>query len=249
VLFPLLALGLFVVLVAAARLGYWSGRRARDDEMERARAANWQTALLALAGLLIAFTFSMAESRFAARKQLVVAEANSIGTAYLRTRMVTDARGEELRALLRHYVDTRLAFVTAGADRQRIDEALRQSSALEDLIWSRVVAEGNAQPQSLMRSLLVQSTNDMFDAAAAHVASVESPLPPTVFIVLVLATAAAIASIGFSCGLEKRTSAHGMIVLPVLLGIVVLLVFDLANPRIGFMRVSDPTLIRLKHSM
>jgi hypothetical protein len=249
VFFIVIALGLFVILVVAARIGYWSGRRARDDDMERSRAATWQTALLALAGLLIGFTFSMAESRFDTRKQLLLAEANSIGTTYLRTRMLTDTSGEELRTLLRRYVDARLAFIGAGVDRQRIDETLRQSSALESQIWSRVVAVGQSQPTSLMASLLVQATNDMFDAGSAHAAAVERPLPPTVFMVLVLATAAAMASIGFSCGLEKRTSPHGMIVLPVLLGLVVLLVFDLAHPRLGFLRASDPILIQLKQGL
>jgi hypothetical protein len=249
VVFGVLALGLFGVLMASARLGYFAGQRARDDEMERSRAGTWQTALLALDGLLIGFTFSMAEARFDARKQLVLAEANAIGTAYLRTQIVDDASGEPLRALFRQYVDLRLQFLDAGPERRRIAEILRRSSVTEDQIWSRVSAVGRAQPQSLMASLFVQATNDMFDAAAAHVAAVESPLPLTVFAVLVLATAAAMASIGFSCGLEKRASAHGMIVLPVLLGIVVLLVFDLANPRLGFMRVHDPILLQLKRSM
>ena len=248
-LFAYFAFGLFVVLMAAARVGYWSGKRARDDDMERSRAATWQTALLALAGLLIGFTFSLAASRFDRRKELVLAEANAIGTAYLRTQMLTDATRDDLRSVFRQYVDARLAFVGAGADRRRMHEALRQSAALEGQIWSRVAAAGRAQPQSLMTSLLVQATNDMFDAAASHVAAVQSPLPPTVFAVLVLATAAAMASIGFSCGLEKRASAHGMIVLPLLLGMVVLLVFDLANPRLGFMRVRDPALVQLKGSL
>jgi hypothetical protein len=249
VVFASLAIGLFVILIAAARLGFWFGRRAPDDEMERSRAATWQTALLALAGLLIGFTFSMAESRFAARKQLVLAEANSIGTAYLRTQLLPGAAGAQLQALLRQYVDVRLGFVAAGADRGRMDETLRQSSALEGQIWAQVVAAARAQPQSHLTTLLVQAINEMFDAGSAHVAAVDSPLPPTVFLVLVLATSAAVAAIGFSCGLQKRSSTHGMIVFPVLLGIVVLLVFDLANPRLGFMRVRDPVLTQLKQSM
>jgi hypothetical protein len=249
VVFALGALVLFAVLVAASRIGYWLGGRARDDEMERSRAATWQTALLALSGLLIGFTFSMADSRFEARKQIVLAEANSIGTAYLRTRMIDDAAGEELRTLLRRYVDVRLGFEDTGVDRRRIAETLRQSSALENQIWSRTVLAARSDPHPLLANLLVQSVNDMFDAAAAHGAAVKSPLPPTVFAVLVLAVAAAMASIGFACGLEKRASMHGMIFLPLLLGTVVLLVFDLANPRIGFMRVKDPILVQLKRSM
>ena len=40
-----------------------------------------------------------------------------------------------------------------------------------------------------------------------------------------------------------------MFVLPLLLATVILLVFDLAHPRLGILRVKDPTLIRLKQSL
>lgn len=64
-LLAFVALGLFLFLPGASRVGFWLGQRARDDGTERARASTWQSALLALSGLLIGFTFSMAESRFA----------------------------------------------------------------------------------------------------------------------------------------------------------------------------------------
>ncbi len=142
------ALTLFAVLPAACWLGYGLGRRVPDDGIEKARTSTWQSALLALAGLLIGFTFSMAESRFTQRKQIVLAEANAIGTAYLRTRLLEDPSGSELRVLLRRYVYVRLAFVQAGADRRRIDAVLRESAALEDQIWSRVAAAARADRHS-----------------------------------------------------------------------------------------------------
>src|SRR5215467_9973212 len=116
----------------------------------------------------------MAQTPFDKRKQIVIAEANAIGTTYLRTRILDDPAGEELRALLHRYVDARLAFAEAGADRRQIDEALRQSSALEDQIWVRVVAAGRTDARPVMTSLLVKATNDMFDAASAHVAAIDS---------------------------------------------------------------------------
>jgi len=249
VLFSEVALGIFLVLPGACQFGYWLGRRARDDQIERSRASTWQNALLALAGLLIGFTFSMAEARFDARKKLLLNEANAIGTTYLRTQFLEPAQGEELRDLLRRYVDVRLAFIDAGSNLVRVDETLRQSSALEDQIWSRVAAIGRADDRSYMHGLLVQATNDMLDDAAEHVAAVDSPLPATVFLVLILATAAAMAVVGFGCGLEKRMSTHGMFVMPLLLAAVILLVLDLAHPRIGVIQLRDPALLRLKQSL
>ena len=130
-------IALFVALPAACQLGYWLGRRARvpKDETEKSHAGVWQAALLALAGLLIGFTFSMAQTRYDARKQIVLAEANDIGTTYLRTRLLDDAAGDPLRALLRRYVDARLAFAEAGATigRDRATPSRERSARGRDL--------------------------------------------------------------------------------------------------------------------
>jgi hypothetical protein len=240
---------LFVVLPGSCRLGYWIGRRVagRRDESARSHAAAWQASLLALAGLLIGFTFSMAQARYDARKQIVLGEANAIGTTYLRTHLLDNGPGEELRALLRRYVDARLAFAEAGGDRARIDELLRQSSVLADQIWTRVSAAGRADPTP-PTALLVSATNEMLDAAEAHLAALENPLPATVFLVLLLTTAVAMGAVGYECGLQGKRHALGMLVAPLLLAVVIALVFDLAHPRLGIIRVRDPILTRLRQS-
>jgi len=249
-MFLAVTIGVFTILPAACWLGYRLGRRARarQDETEKSHAAAWQAALLALAGLLIGFTFSMAQTRYDARKQIVLGEANHIGTTYLRTRLLDDTAGDPLRALLRRYVDARLTYAEAGDDKSRIEESLRESEALGDQIWSRVVAAGRADTHSTMTSLLVGSTNDMLDAAEEHLAAVANPMPPTVFLVLILVTAAAMATIGYECGLGGKMRLLGMLVMPVLLATVILLVYDIAHPRIGIVKVRDPILTRLKQS-
>jgi hypothetical protein len=246
----LLLAGLFVGLPASCQIGFRLGNRAaaRMDEGEKSHASAWQAALLGLAALLIGFTFSMAQARYDARKQIVLREANEIGTTYLRTRLLDDAHGEELRALLRRYVDARLAFAEPGLDQERIGTFLRQSSELSDQIWGRVAAVARAAP-SPITSLLVQSTNGMIDAGGEHLEALENPLPPTVFAVLILVTAVAMLAVGYGCGLESRMRVLGMFVAPVLLAAVIGLVFDLAHPRMGIIRVRDPILARLKQSL
>jgi hypothetical protein len=242
-------LGLFVVLPASCHIGYWLGRlaRVRRDDAEKTRAGVWQSALLALAGLLVGFTFSMAQARYDARKQIVLGEANDIGTTYLRTRLLDDAVGEPLRAQLRNYVDVRLAFAEAGGDRVLSKELSIQSSQLGEAIWQQVSAAARAD-RTPTTALLVQSTNDMLDAAEEQLAAIANPLPITVFLVLFLANAVAMASTGFVCALEGRRSTLGMLVMPVLLATVVSLTVDLAHPRIGIVRVNDPILRHLKDS-
>ena len=247
--FTWIVVGLYVALLGASQLGYWLGRRPRvpKDATEKSYAAVWHSALLALAGLLIAFTFSMAQARYDARKQIVLAEANAIGTAYLRTRLLDDAAGEPLRALIRRYVDARLAFGASGADEARTLQLMHESAALADEIWERVAAAGRADHSPTI-ALLVQSTNEMIDAGEEHFTAIANPLPMTVFLVLFFVTAVAMASTGFACAIEARRSVFGMIVMPLLLATVVCLIFDLAHPRIGIVRVHDPVLTRLKQS-
>jgi hypothetical protein len=248
-LYTLITIGLFIVLPAGAQLGYWLGRRARvpKDAVEKSHAGVWQSALLALAGLLIGFTFSMAQGRYEARKEIVLDEANAIGTAYLRTYLLDDGAGEPLRALMRRYVDARLAFAESGADKPRTLELMHETAALADEIWAKVAAAGRAD-RSAVTALLVNSTNEMIDAGEKHLAAIANPLPITVFFVLFLATAVAMASTGFVCALEARRSILGMIIMPLLLATVVALIFDLAHPRVGIVRVHDPILQRLKQS-
>ena len=69
------------------------------------------------------------------------------------------------------------------------------------------------------------------------------------FLVLILVTAAAMSAVGFACGLEKRAARHGMFVMPLLLAVVIVLVFDLAHPRLGIIRVTRSDLMRLKQSL
>jgi hypothetical protein len=243
------AIGLFTVLPVACAVGYRLGRRARarQDEAAKSHAAAWEAALLALTGLLIGFTFSMAQGRYDARKQIMLDEANAIGTTYLRTHLVDEARGNQLRKLLRGYVDARIAFTAAGGDRARAEETLRQSTTLGEHIWMEVSGAAHAD-RSPVTALLVQSTNEMFDASDEYLSSIANPMPRTVFLVLILVTAAAMAAIGYECGLEGKVRVLGMVVMPALLATVILLVFDLAHPRIGLTRIHDPILAKLKQS-
>ena len=241
---------LFLGLPVSCQLGYRLGLRAAPgmDEGEKSPASAWQAALLGLAALLIGFTFSMAQGRYDARKHIVLEEANDIGTTYLRTHLLDDARGEGLRALLRRYVDVRLAVAEPGLDWGQTEAFLRQSSQIVEQIWARVADAGRAE-HSPTAALLIQSTNAMIDAGEEHVEALENPLPTTVFVVLILVTAVAMLSVGYGCGLESRMRALGMFVAPVLLAAVIGLVFDLAHPRIGIIRVRDPILARLKKSL
>jgi hypothetical protein len=101
----------------------------------------------------------------------------------------------------------------------------------------------------LRTALLVTSTNEMIDVADKHLFALENPLPPTVFLVVILVSAVGMVSIGYTCGLGGKRIALGMLLMPVLLGAVIALVFDIAHPRLGLVRVQHEGLIRLKQNL
>src|SRR5512137_431463 len=127
------AAGLLVGMVLLLELGRHLGRRRQSKDEERARAGLGavEGAVFALLGLLLAFTFSGAASRFDARRQLIVEEANAVGTAWLRLDLLPANAQPELRDLFRRYLDSRLAVYQKLPDFQAARAELSNASALQ----------------------------------------------------------------------------------------------------------------------
>jgi len=138
----LLALGLFVAMIAMQELGHRLGDRVERLDPEGAHAGTGpvEGAVFALLGLLVAFSFSGAASRFDARRQLIVQEANDVGTAYLRLDFAPPAAQPELRDLFRRYLDTRLAVYRHLPDLAAARAELTKSEGLQQEIWAKSFA-------------------------------------------------------------------------------------------------------------
>ena len=124
--------GVFIVIllivVLSVEFGYRLGkyRRRRREEEKEAPLGTMVGATLGLLAFILAFTFGLAAARFDARRQLLLDEANAIGTTYLRAGMLPE-RGEEIRGLLRDYVRTRLEAVQSG----KLEEGIRRSEDIQ----------------------------------------------------------------------------------------------------------------------
>jgi hypothetical protein len=246
VLFWLLAVGLFLLLAGNHEIGFRLGRRTArtDDRADQART--WETEVLGLLGLLVAFSFSMAVSRFDVRRQLIVEEANAIGTTYLRTRLLPPSQAQPLRDLLRSYVDVRLEYYDAGADIARTRAAAGRAAALQEQIWSRVVAGATADPHATTVPLLVASTNEMIDLEAKRRAALFNHVPWTVLLIIVLVAMTAVGLVGYGSGLTGRRKAFGAGVMPLLIAAVVTLTFDIDYPRVGLVHLGQQSMLQLK---
>jgi hypothetical protein len=251
VAFWLLALAQLVVLLGSHELGHLIGRRmaGSQNQERRARSQNWEAEVVGLLGLLTAFSFGMAVARFDARRQLILEESNAIGTTYLRTQFLPDPAGPELRQLLRSYVDVRLEYHRAAADRARVLAAVQQSSKLQAQIWSRVVRGASADPRATTTALLVQSTNEMIDLEAKRRAALFNHVPWTVYLMIGLVAATAVGVMGYAGGLTGRRWSFAAFAMPMLISAVITLIFNIDHPRVGIVRLGQQSMIDLKDSM
>lgn len=155
-------IGLAVCLLVIAELGFRLGRAVGKASPERGSAAHVGAVLgglLGLLGLLLGFSFGIVESRYSARKALILDEANAIGTTYLRTALLPEEPARHLRSLLREYVDLRLSPATPDA----LQHAITHSGQIHDDLWRVAALIGKADPSSKVVGLFIESLNEVID--------------------------------------------------------------------------------------
>jgi hypothetical protein len=201
--------------------------------------------ILALLAFLLAVTMGMAADRFDARRSLVLAEANAIGTAYLRAGYLPEPASSQARELLRQYVPLRIVVTDANDLQADID----QSNAILTKLWT--VTEGVAKTNgSDVVALFVDSVNTTIDLHESRVtAGIYSRVPETVLLLLVSGAALSLGMVGYSAGLTGRRSLLSAVVLVIALGAVIMIVVDLDRPREGFIQVSQQPLLDLQQQI
>jgi hypothetical protein len=248
-----LALGLFFGMLGLLELGRRLGARrlAQDPDGIRMGAGAVEGAIFALLGLLIAFTFSGAASRFDTRRQLVVQEANAIGTAYLRLDLLPAATQPTLRDLFRRYLDSRLEVYRTLPDLAAAQEALGKSAKLQSQIWAQAVAACVAQSGAPATMLLVPALNEMIDITTTRTMAARIHPPMVIFGMLcaLMLASALIAGYGMA-GSKSRSWLH-MFGFAATLALAVYVILDIEYPRSGLIRIDaiDRVLVDLRESM
>jgi len=244
----LVALLVFVGMLCLFETGRWirRWRTARDGRHDEGAFGVIDGAVFALLGLLIAFTFSGAAARFESRRQLIVEEANAIGTAYLRIDLVPAAAQPALRQGFRDYLDARMAAFQALPD---VDEAYRQVARANDVqtrIWAGAMAA--IRDDNTARMLLVPALNQMFDVANTRTVAATFHPPAAIFVLLVLLCLACAVIAGYGAG-GTRSWLHAISFAAILAG-TVYVTWNLEYPRFGFIRLDpvDRVLIDLRNS-
>ena len=227
------------------------GRSKRDAEGARAGLGAVEGALFGLLGLLIAFTFSGAATRFDARRAMIVEEANDIGTAYLRLDLLPAASQPELRALFRRYVDLRLEVYRRLSENSDVEEVRSRVGALQGEIWSVAVRECQKSGSVPTTTLLLPALNSMFDISSTRWLAVVAHPPLIVFGMLTVLTLAGALFAGFGMAGGRTRSWLHILGFSGIMAATVYVVLDLEYPRRGLIRLdsADRFLIEVRDSM
>jgi hypothetical protein len=204
------------------------------------------TAALTLLGLIIGFSFSMSVSRYDQRKNYEEAEANAIGTEYLRVGLLSSADTAQSRRLLRSYLEERIRYYRTH-DRDRLREISERTSELQNQLWSIVQNAALAQPNALT-GLATAGMNDVLNSQGYTQAAWWNRIPSAAWLLMAL--------IALLCNLLLGYAASGrtwrgqlLFIMPLLVSIAFFLIADIDSPRGGVILVSAENLLSLSEQL
>jgi hypothetical protein len=245
-----LFVGILLTMEVGRRIGVAVLVREGERDVKGAGAA--EGAVLALLGLLVAFTFSGAATRFEDRRHLITQEANAIGTAYLRIDLLAEAVRPPMRDLFRRYLDARLEMYRRVDDQSAAAAKFTESIALQNEIWGKAVAAMQnpaAAPQAGM--LLLPALNEMIDITTTRMVATRNHPPAIIFVLLGALSLVGALLAGYSMSCNKTRSWMHQIVFATMMAVTLYIVLDLEFPRRGLIRIdsADLILMELRASM
>lgn len=242
----------FMVFLFAFGVGHWIGRKQQNNI--DAATKSWITtvdgAILGMLSLLLAFSFGMAEQRFDARKQLVVEEANAIGTTYLRAQWLPEPDRTEISNLLRLYLDVRLP---KDLQTHKLDEVVQdmvmRSEQLQDKLWLHAVDIAKKNPGSPIAALFLDTLNNMIDLQTKRLAQFQNRVPESILLLLYVFAVCSVLITGYVSAFGKWLSVLAMFTMIGLLALLLTVILDLDGPQRGLIKVSQESLIRLQQKL
>lgn len=238
----------FAVALATLWISTWIGsvfcKRLRSSKEEgRHDLDTVLAATLTLLSLLIGFSFSMAIRRYDQRKDCEAAEANAIGTEYVRTALLPGPGGSRVRELLSSYLEQRILFYRAREERQ-LQQIDVSTNRLQSELWTAVVAAAAPQPTASV-ALAVSGMNDVLTSQGYTQAAWWNRLPVEAWGLMVVISVFCNLAIGYSAYRVNRV----ILVLPLAVSVSFLLIADIDSPRSGFIPVLPQNLVTLSQSI
>ncbi len=240
--------GLFVLLLLllaleiGVQLGQFIARRHAPTDGQKS-SVNFATAgMMGLLAFLLGVSLSMASDRYQQRRDSVLAEANAIGTAWLRATVATGAEGEAMQRLLRDYAETRIAVVRGSSDAAEVDRLNQRTNSIQNELWqmARTVAERSPTPIS---GLLLSSLNEMIDLSLTNRRNFTSHVPAYVLRLLLTVSVFAVGAVGYGFGLVGSRQPGLSVLLLGVWTLAIVLIIDIDRPQSGQVRIDPAPLV------
>jgi len=239
-----------IIIEGGFRLGNRHSIVAKEDQRSQVSAIMGTT--LGLLTFLLAFTFGKAETRFSAKKLIVVESANAINTAYLRTDLLPGSYATQAKVLLHEYVALHVQasqYISQG-DYVKLEQAIKRSSSLESLLWQQAVTIARQNSSVFTVELYIQALNNIFDLKVQRVwQALLNRISPTIWATLYFIAVLSMGALGYYTGLNGRRSPTVTIALVLTFAAVMLLIVDLDRPKVSLFQVSQQVMLDLLNKM
>lgn len=235
----LIVVGVFFGILGFIRLGYRLGQKAKSEEGASGEAAFGVVggALLGLLGLILGFSFSGAQSRVDFRRQLVVQEANAIGTAYLRLDLLRPEDQPALRDLFREYTDLRLREHLAHSSFEELDQLGRQTIELQGKLWKAIVPACEATKEPPLKGVILPPVNEMIDLTTTQSIARRTHMPAVTLLLLIALALLSGLVVGRAMSGMPRQHMLISIVYATAITVTIYVILDLGMPRLGLIRM------------
>ena len=237
-----------IALFTSSVLGYRLAlsTRINEDSHHHEHITGLREGLFVLLGLLLGFSVAIVLPRFDERRQLVVEEANAIGTTMLRAETLPESERNKTLDLLREYAVVRHDFGSETLlDRSALNRETQRTKALQAQLWQQLLAVTQVNQNAVVATYM-QALNDMIDVAEKRLAAFESRVPKTVWLIIFIVAIFQSFATGFSL---KRRFWFSLVMTPLVIAVVMALLADLDSPRTGLIRIKQNSMERLVHDV
>jgi len=242
-------------MLLMGEIGWWIGRYClvRHKVSRAAASDTFVAAIFGLLALLIAFTFSGASDRYDKRRDLIVKEMSTIGTAYMSVDLLNQEDQPKLRGLFKSYLDHRITLYQNAVDTAALETKFQAQSELGNQLWQAAVkaVKETGDTQKLVAAQILPEISNMFDAYDNQRLAMKFHPPPIVWqSLIVLALIGSLLS-GYGMGIEQKRDWLLNVVFIVLMAGAIYVILNLEFPRLGNINLDEfeRELIALRKSM
>jgi len=227
---------LLALMIISIKIGLIAGKRSHKESQADNTILG---SLFTLLGLLLAFTFSMAINYHGMRRDVIIEEANDIGTAILRADLYRESDRNLFRAEFKKYVDARVDYFTAGADLDKIKAAQKLSAAIQQQLWDHASQFSRDSGYTIASMQMIPALNSMIDITTTRQYGELIHLPDTIIYLLFLLSVVCSFYIGYIFSRKEKFDWMLAILFCLLTSMVVFVIFDLDRSRRGFIKLDQ----------